>query len=512
MSALVRATTALACIASLALPGLALAQARRPYLQRGTPTSMHVVWRSAAAEPTRVCWGTSASSLGSSAGSGASEIDHDVTIEGLSPSTQYFYRAAAASCSAATTGDANDTFTTSPPRGSTAPFRMWIVGDSGTGDAAQAGVRDAMLAYVGADFPDLVLHMGDIAYTAGTTAQFDSGFFGPYADILRRVPCWPTMGNHEGISAHSSTETGPYYEAYSLPRDGSAGGVASGTEAYYSFDYANVHFVVLNSQDVSRSPTGAMLTWLESDLSANVSDWTIAYFHHPAYTHGTHNSDTESQLVEMRENALPILEAHGVDAVLAGHSHAYERSYLVHGAYDTPTTAAGHVVDPGDGQLDGDGAYHSGPEGALYVVAGHGGASTGGSLDHPLMFFSESMHGSCIVDVDGDTLTLTNVRTDGTVTDHVSLTHAGTPPPPRDGGFVEPDASTFRPDAGPRPDAATPLDGAVAGDDAATTAPPPASGGCGCAAAGTASSRGVLALLLGLVLAARVRQRARRQR
>ncbi len=503
---------ALGCALSLSLPARASAQARRPYLQRGTSTSMHVVWRSAAAEPTRVCWGTSASSLGSSAGSGASEIDHDVTIEGLTPSTPYFYRAAAASCSAATTGDANDTFTTSPPRGTATRFRMWVVGDSGTGDAPQAAVRDAMLAYVGTDFPDLVLHMGDIAYTSGTTAQFDSGFFGPYADILRRVPCWPTLGNHEGISSHSSTETGPYYEAYSLPRDGSAGGVASGTEAYYSFDYANAHFVVLNSQDVSRSPTGAMLTWLESDLSANVSDWTLAYFHHPAYTHGTHNSDTEGQLTDMRENALPILEAHGVDAVLAGHSHVYERSYLVQGAFDTPTTAAGHVVDPGDGQLDGDGAYHSGPDGTLYVVAGHGGASTGGNLDHPLMFFSESEHGSCVVDVDGDTLTLTNVRYDGTVTDHVSLTHAGTPPPPRDGGFVGVDASTYRPDAGPRQDASSPLDAASTMDDAGTSAPPPSSGGCGCHAAGTAPSHGALALLLGLAGIVGARRRLRRHR
>lgn len=506
---------ALVFFAVLLTASFAGAQARIPYLQRGTSTSMHVVWRSAAAEPTRVCWGTSASSLGNAAGSGASEIDHDVEITGLTPRSAYFYATARASCTAATSGDARDTFTTSPSPGARVPFRLWVVGDSGTGDAAERGVRDAMLAYVGAHAPDLMLHMGDIAYTSGTTAQFDSGFFGPYADILRHTPSWPTLGNHEGISSRSSTQTGPYYEAYSLPADASAGGVPSGTEAYYSFDYANAHFVVLNSQDVSRSPAGAMLTWLESDLSANIADWTVAYFHHPAYTHGTHDSDTETQLVEMRENALPILEAHGVDVVLAGHSHAYERSHLVQGAFDTPTTAAGHIVDPGDGRLDGDGAYHSGAGGTLYVVAGHGGASTGGTLDHPLMFFSEAQHGSCIVDVDGDTLTLTNVRTDGMTTDHVTLTHAGVGPTM--------DAGVASPDAGPGLDASRPGDAALddaalardaAGDAAgadATTAPPPASGGCGCrTSGGLASAWYAPAIGLG-ILALVASRRARRR-
>mgnify|MGYP002150256826 CR=1 FL=1 len=52
-----------------------------------------------------------------------------------------------------------------------------------------------------------------------------------------------------------------------------------------------------------------------------------------------------------RRDALPILEANGVDLVWGGHSHIYERSFLVHGAYDTPTTAPGHIVDSGDGRL-----------------------------------------------------------------------------------------------------------------------------------------------------------------
>ena len=55
----------------------------------------------------------------------------------------------------------------------------------------------------------------------------------------------------------------------------------------------------------------------------------IAYWHQPPYTKGTHDSDTEIMCIEMRQNIMPILEQYGVDLVLNGHSHGYERSYLI---------------------------------------------------------------------------------------------------------------------------------------------------------------------------------------
>jgi hypothetical protein len=278
-----------------------------------------------------------------------------------------------------------------------------------------------MLAAAGDSPPDIYLHMGDMAYNDGTTQEFDDNFFAPYETILRNTVVWPTLGNHEGHSSDSDTETGPYYEAYVLPTDGAAGGLASGTEAYYSFDWASVHFIVLDSHDSPRDVGGAMLRWLEMDLSATDQPWVIAFWHHPPYSKGSHDSDTETQLVEMRENALPILEAAGVDLVLCGHSHLYERSYLIHGAYDTPTTSAGHILDMGDGAIEGDGAYTKTADGTLYVVAGHGGTSVSGTGGHPVMHFTEVENGSCLVDVAGEALTLRNIRYDGEETDHVTL-------------------------------------------------------------------------------------------
>ncbi len=411
--------------ALLSLPAHAQVITRGPYLQQGTETSMVIVWRTDTAVDSRVRYGSQPGALSNELQDSSAVTDHVVTLQNLRPETRYYYSVGSSSLLLAG-GDPTHYFTTAPPKGSRRKVRMWLVGDSGTGDINQRQVRDAMLTAVGESRPTLYLHVGDMAYDTGTDAEFTDNFFAVYDGILRNTVTWPAMGNHEGYNSDSGTQSGPYYDAYVLPKNGEAGGYPSGTEAYYSFDYANAHFVVLDSQDSSRlpPPDGAMLSWLELDLAATTQPWIIAYWHHPPYTKGTHDSDAETQLREMRENALPILEAAGVDLVLSGHSHIYERSYLVGGAYDTPTTAGSHILDGGSGVLLDDGPYTKlggAAAGAVYVVAGHGGASLGGSGDHPLMYKSEKVHGSCILDLDGDVLTLNSIQKDGTVSDTVTL-------------------------------------------------------------------------------------------
>src|SRR5687767_5402286 len=133
----------------------------------------------------------------------------------------------------------------------------------------------------------------------------------------------------------------------------------------------------------ARTPGSPMLNWLEQDLAANTNDWIIAFFHHPPYTKGSHSSDREIEHIEMRENVMPILESYGVDLVLGGHSHIYERSFLLSGHYNSSSTLApGMIRDAGSGRPTDTGAYRktsSGPnanEGAVYVVAGSSGWAT----------------------------------------------------------------------------------------------------------------------------------------
>ena len=132
-------------------------------------------------------------------------------------------------------------------------------------------------------------------------------------------------------SSNSTLETGPYYEIFTLPTGGEAGGSPSGTEAYYSFDYANIHFVVLNSNDVDRGITGDMLIWLQLDLAATDKDWIIAVWHHPPYTKGHQDShdpsDSNGRLFDMRQDVVPILDD-GTVLLVRQYRYAAQATFL----------------------------------------------------------------------------------------------------------------------------------------------------------------------------------------
>ena len=130
----------------------------------------------------------------------------------------------------------------------------------------------------------------------------------------------------------------------------------------------------------------------------------------------------------MRQNALPILEDAGVDLVLSGHSHSYERSFLIDGHYGhSSTLQPSMILDGGDGRPAGDGAYRkpssglSPHEGAVYTVAGSSGKTSGGSLDHPVMFVSLDVLGSLVLDVQANRLDATFLRSTGVVADTFTL-------------------------------------------------------------------------------------------
>jgi PKD repeat protein len=308
------------------------------------------------------------------------------------------------------------------------PTRIWVLGDSGTGNANAAAVRDAYSAYTSGRETDLWLLLGDNAYPLGTDEDYQSGLFNVYPNLLRNTVLWPTLGNHDGFTADSANETGPYYDIFSLPRAGEAGGTVSGTEAYYSFDYANIHFVVLDSQETNRSNIGPMANWLRIDLGNTLQDWIVVYFHHPPYSKGGHDSDTEHQLVEMRENIVPILDEYGVDLTLTGHSHNYERSYLIDGQYGTSQTFAPSMkVDPGDGRESGTGPYvksTTGPlphSGIVHVVAGSSGQTNGGAFDHPAMLVSWNLLGSLVIDVNDTRLDVRFLDAGGVVRDDFTM-------------------------------------------------------------------------------------------
>lgn len=385
---------------------------RGPYLQSMDHDSVIVRWRTEGPTPSRVWTGAAPGALNTITDDPALALDHEVLVSGLSARTTYSYAIGSPATGMLAGDDADHHFTTNPAPGAVRPVRFWVLGDAGTGNASQEAVRDAFLGWSAGVDPDHILLLGDNAYNSGTDDEYQLGIFDIYTDTLRRVPMWSTIGNHDGYSASSLTQTGPYFEIFSLPKNGENGGVASGTEAYNSFDIANVHLINLDANGSTRTPGSPMLTWLEADLAAATADWVIVSWHHPPYSRGSHNSDSELNMVEMRQYVNPILEAWGTDLVLGGHSHSYERSYLVDGHYGLANTLDRPLMllDEGDGNELSDGPYRkhgagmNPNQGAVYVVAGSAGKVSGGALDHPVHHASINELGSLILDIDGDRL------------------------------------------------------------------------------------------------------------
>jgi Bacterial Ig domain/Calcineurin-like phosphoesterase/Purple acid Phosphatase, N-terminal domain len=398
---------------------------RGPYLQMGTTTSMVICWRTATPGDSRVRYGTSLSNLNLIAVDTAATTEHRVTLTGMSPNTKYYYSFGTSSLTLGG-GDPTHFFVTSPAAAK--PTRIWVLGDAGTAGEGQRLTRDAYYNFTGSRFTDLWLMLGDNAYDFGSDSDYQRGIFNVYPMTLRQSVLWPAIGNHDSAGLPNPVKPLPFHNIFVLPQNGEAGGIASGTEDYYSFNYGNIHFVCLDSFTSARAPGSPMLSWLQNDLANNSKDWVIAFWHHPPYSKGSHNSDTEEELVEMRQYLLPILENHGVDLVLCGHSHGYERSYLLDGHYGVSGTFTGSMKkNDGDGRPAGAGAYTKptlGPAphgGTVYVVAGNAGQLSGGALNHPGMFISMNNRGTLVLDVDSNRLDAKYIRDTGAIDDSFTI-------------------------------------------------------------------------------------------
>ncbi len=429
---------------------------RGPYLQNPTSTSMVIKWRTDAASDSRVNYGTSQGSLTSAVDSATSTTEHTVKISGLDPFTQYYYSIGTSTQVLEGPG-VNYRFKTSPAPGVVQPVRIWSIGDFGKASQAQADVRDSYLDYLGSGHNDVWLWAGDNAYDDGTDQEFQDKVFEDtfgYNRLFTYMPFMPCPGNHDygSISPPPGSidpqlHTGAYFDIIDVPKNGEAGGVASGTELYYSYDYSNVHFVSLNSELGSTTPaydyTGAfsgdienlpMVQWLRQDLAANTKEWTIVYWHQCPYSKGSHDTDDfwEFYIIAMRDNFTPILEEYGVDLVVCGHSHVYERSKLIEGHTGLSSTfSSANIVNGGNGNFDEGQAYYkyrmtTDPnKGTVYVVSGNAGSVDEGSpLDHPAMPFGEACNGcfgSFVVDIDSNRLDGKHLRVDGTIGDHFTI-------------------------------------------------------------------------------------------
>lgn len=339
---------------------------RAPYLQQLTDTSVIVALSAESRDGLAVEVTTPAGahvltvpvSMDTAAGpDGVATLT--ASLDGLSPQTTYCYAIAGMTRRAG--------FTTPASVGATAPVRFLAFGDSGNGGEDQQTVFEQMQTV---PF-ELVLHLGDLAYDSGRPSEIQAHFFNVYAPMLKSFPVYAVAGNHE----YATDDAKPFRQAFVLPQNGNR-------ERWYSFDHGPVHFVGLDTEQISTDQAD----WLEQDLRANRRPWTIVLGHRPPFSSGEHGGNADYQ-----QRFVPILERHHVDLVLSGHEHDYE-----------------HFKPLG---------------GIVYVVSGGGGRETREVGMGPSTAFSEAVLHFLYGEVESSRLTLHAIDGVGREFDQVVIEH-----------------------------------------------------------------------------------------
>lgn len=275
---------------------------RGPYLQDVTTSSILVVWDTDESTTSRISvlidgdWKEVVDT--------SKTAHHALRVSHLRPNKRYRYRVYNDAGEKAATG----TLRSAPRATETFRIRAAIFGDSGSGTSDQQAVSDQIALF----HPHLALHTGDIVYDNGAWDEYDSRFFDIYSDWLRDTVFYPAFGNHDARG-----------DGYSRTFHPPARRSQSNSIYYYSFPYAMAHFTALNTNE-DFSPGSAQYIWLEHDLQSAIDSgarWKIVFFHHPPFSRGHHGNNQEVQ-----DALLPIFEKYGVDLVLSGHDHAYERT------------------------------------------------------------------------------------------------------------------------------------------------------------------------------------------
>jgi hypothetical protein len=379
---------------------------RQPYLQTPTPTSVVVRWQSGTGDIGKIRYGTSLSSLARTIVESEDErIYHHVQITGLTPNTKYYFTVDGSS-----KGNEEQYFVTAPTVGSSAPVRIWAISDFGQTNSRENPRRLETVAqwkaFNNGYHASFVLSMGDQTED-DAVYQLQHNYFDVLEPVLKSSPLYTTVGNHD---EHDSLYN--YKRTFTIPLRGEAGGVASGAEEYYSFDYANIHVVSLCTEIHDDNGRKAQREWLKKDLDNNKQEWLIACMHQPFHSGGYHPSDEVEYGPPQRTDWLPILEDHGVDLVLQGHNHVYERSYLLDNLIGPTTTLTdANKKNTGDGREDGDGPYlkkkGAAHQGTVFITVAAGGTSNPAkTFRHykifPVYFPGSDYEGSVVIDVVGN--------------------------------------------------------------------------------------------------------------
>lgn len=321
------ASVALAAIAALLLSSTACRSAATstaplesvpvvagPYVADVGPDRFRILWETSDPVPTRLSWG---------AGRDGPELletaepvtRHDVLVQGLRPDTVYWYRLER---DGGTGGSVPVRTQPEAPRS----IRMAVVGDT----HSTGGVHARIIREIVGERPDLLLHTGDLSLRPGKReGDVEKDFFRIEGPLLRSVPIYPVLGNHDGNGFR-------FVELFVRPR-------GAGEATYYLARRGALALIALDTNESVESGS-TQGRWLAETLDSLAGDagvvFRIVAMHWGPFDSGSgHGSNLEA-----REALVPLFERYGVDLVFSGHDHVYERG-TVHGVRYVMTGGGG---------------------------------------------------------------------------------------------------------------------------------------------------------------------------
>ena len=321
---------------------------RKPYLQSAIGDSVSILWRTNEGTRSQVeykqvdanQWMTVA---GVTRKTNTKLIENEVTLKNLNASTIYQYRIFTDNQHLQ---EGEEFSFISPVEDQDSIFSFFAVGDVGE-PVAEGGTPDllgkALAKYV--DSVSFGLLLGDIIYPDGKSEDYDKNLFDHFGEVFPYVPVFTILGNHDW---HDPEEN--YIQEWKLP----------GNEHYYSFEAGNAHFIGLDTKNGELYEYDKQVEWLVQDLSKVTEDidWKIVFLHHNGKS-CTYKKDYEGVV-----SLYPIFDKYGVDLVLNGHAHTYERLNPMNG----------------DGEVDLEGVddtTYDHPTGFVSITVGSGGKLRG---------------------------------------------------------------------------------------------------------------------------------------